>query len=70
MGKISNKASLVLEYTWIIIAILSLAIAIQNTINQNWNNAKMFYIFTPIAIVMYLLRRNLRIKQQNKDENE
>ncbi len=70
MKNIQNKASLVLEYMWIIIALLSLAIAIQNSIQGNWQNAKMFYIFFPVAIIMYLFRRNLRLKKQKENQDD
>jgi len=70
MRNIQNKASLVLEYVWIIITLLSLAIAIQNSIQGNWKNAKMFYIFVPVAFGMFLFRRNIRIKQQKQDNDD
>lgn len=70
MNKIQNKASLILEYVWIIISLLSLAIAIQNTINGNWENARMFYIFVPIALGMFFFRRNLRKKKNNQNLND
>jgi len=68
--KIQNKASRILEYIWIIISLLSLAIAVQNTINGNWENARMFYIFVPIALGMFFFRRNLRKKNNNKSIND
>lgn len=70
MKKIQNKASRILEYIWIIISLLSLAIAVQNTINGNWENARMFYIFVPIALGMFFFRRNLRKKNNNKSIND
>jgi len=70
VNKIQNKASLVLEYVWIIISLLSLAIAIQNSIAGNWENARMFYIFVPIALGMFFFRRNLRKKKNNQNPND
>ena len=70
MNKIQNKASQILEYVWIIISLLSLAIAIQNSITGNWENARMFYVFVPIALGMFFFCRNLRKKNNNQNPND
>lgn len=58
-----------LEITWLIVAILTLAIGIFETWKNGFKLSYHFYIFFFISISVYFLRRSNRIKN-NRQESE
>lgn len=65
----SNIFKKILEYTWLLIAILSLGAGIHKTYKLGFGASFVFFIMTFIAVFMYMFRRNSRISQDNKDNN-
>jgi len=60
-----NKLPLALEILWIFTAILCLFAAIHQTYYEGFSKSYVFFIFSSVAFIMYLLRRQIR--KSNKD---
>jgi hypothetical protein len=63
----SNVLKKILEYTWLLIALLSLGAGIHKTYKIGFGSSYPFFIMTFIAILMYMFRRNMRIAQKQKE---
>lgn len=65
-----NKLAKSLEIVWLITAILCLITAIHQSFNEGISKSYVFFIFSFIAFVIYLLRKHIRksTKQVNSDE--
>ena len=66
MSKVLKK---ILEYTWLLIAVLSLGAGVHKTYKMGIGASYGFYIMTFISVFMYMFRRNLRISQNKKENN-
>lgn len=66
MSKLFKK---ILEYTWLLIAILSLGAGIHKTYKIGLGSSYAFFIMAFISVLMYMFRRNLRISQNKKENN-
>jgi len=52
------------EYMWLLAAVVCFITGIHQTFTQGISNSYVFFIFTALALLLYLLRRNHR---KNKD---
>ncbi|HBX49862.1 MAG: hypothetical protein A2275_03035 [Bacteroidetes bacterium RIFOXYA12_FULL_35_11] len=57
MSKLFRK---ILEYTWLVIAVLSVIAAVHKTYRQGFSESYPFYIITFIAVLMFFFRRYTR----------
>jgi hypothetical protein len=55
-----NNFGKILEYTWLVAAILSFGAAVHQTIYQGISNSWLFTIISAISIAMYFFRRKMR----------
>lgn len=55
-----NKLSRALEILWLITAILCLFAAIHQTYYEGFSKSYLFFIFTLVALGMFLLRKQIR----------
>ena len=62
-----TKLSKSLEIIWLITALLCLSTAIHQTFTEGISKSYVFFIFSLLAFVMYILRKHLR--KSNKPEN-
>lgn len=61
-----DKFARVLEILWIIISVLCLFAGIHQTYFEGFSKSYLFFIFSFIAFIMYLLRKEIR---KSKKEN-
>jgi hypothetical protein len=59
-----------LEILWFTTAILCFIAAIHQTFREGFSKSYILFIFTVLAIIMYLLRRYLRINKKSDKPNE
>jgi flagellar biogenesis protein FliO len=50
----------ILEYTWLVLAVVCLGLAIHSTVKFGFGQSYMLFILTFVAVLMYLLRRYRR----------
>ena len=62
-----NKIGIFIEYVWLTLAALSIIGGIHKTYYHGFEQSWLFFVITPIALLMFYLRRHLR-KQNNKEE--
>jgi len=62
-----SKFSKALEIIWLITSVICIITGIHQTINEGISQSYIFFIFSFVALVMYLLRRQIR--KSNKSEN-
>ncbi|OFX36145.1 MAG: hypothetical protein A2X08_03110 [Bacteroidetes bacterium GWA2_32_17] len=55
-----KKGKLILEYVWLILAIVAVIIGSYKVIYIGFNQSYIFYIIAAIACFMYMLRRAMR----------
>lgn len=65
MNKVSDTLKKILEYLWLAIAIISLAIAAFETITNSFKQALPFYAFIFIALFFFTTRRRQRLKNHS-----
>ncbi len=58
---------LILEIIWLILAIFFFTMGIYNTYLQGIGKSYMLFILFITSLLMYLLRRNRRLKQNNPE---
>ncbi|MCB2197296.1 MAG: hypothetical protein KQH79_15660 [Bacteroidetes bacterium] len=61
-----NKFARALEILWIITSVLCLIAGVHQTYNEGLSNSYLFFIFSFVAFIMYLLRKEIR---KSKKEN-
>jgi len=59
-----------LELFWLLIAVLSLALGVYETINVGISYAYIFFIFTLAASILFMLRKKQRIRMEEKSKDE
>ncbi len=57
------KPSKAREILWLAVAFMSLITAIHKTINVSFRESWYFYLFTVISLILYIIRRYLRKKE-------
>ena len=57
-----NTPSKATEYMWLAIAVISAIAAIHKTYNHGISNSLLFFGFIFIALIMFLIRKNMRLK--------
>ncbi len=57
------KQSKARELLWLAVAILSLSAGIHKTVFFSFKESWYFYIFAVISLILYKIRRNLRINE-------
>ena len=62
-----NKLSRSLEIVWLITSILCLITGVHQTIYEGFSKSYIFLIFSLVAFLMFILRRQLR--KSTKQEN-
>ena len=60
-----NKLSRTLEIIWVITSILCLSTAIHQTYYEGFSKSYIFFIFSIVAFVMFLLRKQIRKSNKN-----
>ena len=58
-----------MEILWICMTAMCLIIGVIRNIKYGFDEAQAMYIFSAVALLMYLWRRHLRIKEENDDKN-
>jgi hypothetical protein len=64
--KTSPKPSKAREILWISMTVLTLFIAVQQTIKIGISESLILWAFVIVSVIMYLLRRNLRKKEEKE----
>jgi len=59
-----------LEKFWMVIGLLSLLFGAYETVNVGINNAYIFFIFTFVSGIFYMLRKKQRMRMEGKSKNE
>ncbi len=62
-----NGAARILESLWLVLSLICLGTGVYNTLQNGFRDSVLFFIFALIALLMYLLRRNMR---KNKDTQD
>ena len=63
-----NNLARALEILWIITSVLCLFAGIHQTYHEGFSKSYLFFIFSFIAFIMYLLRKEIRkSKKENSD---
>lgn len=65
--EVKNKIGIFIEYVWLTAAALSLIGGVHKTYYHGFEQSWLFFVITPIALLMFYLRRHLR-KQNLKEE--
>jgi len=60
-----NSLPKALEIVWLITAVLCFLTAIHQTIFEGISKSYLFFIFSLVALIIYLLRRQMRKSNQN-----
>ncbi len=60
---------LILEYTWLGVAILSIGAGIHKTYRFGFQESYLFFVISFISVLMYMFRRYVRISQSKKEQN-
>jgi len=58
-----SKATGIFEVVWFVLGGLMLFIAVDVTLSKGIANSWYYFLFSLLALGMYLLRRNMRIKR-------
>ena len=61
-----TKLSRIVEIIWIITAILCLFAAVHQTYYEGFTKSYILFIFSVVAFIMYLLRKQMRKSNKNK----
>ncbi len=64
-----NKLARSLEIIWLITSVLCLFTAIHQTFYEGFSKSYIFFIFSFIAFIMYLLRKQIRKSNKTKNSN-
>ena len=64
----NSKATIFIEYLWLVIAVGSLSAGLHQWYNSSLENSLLFFAMVFIALLMYTFRRHLRRQQNNKKE--
>ena len=55
-----NKLARSFEFLWVVTSVLCLFAAIHQTYYEGFSKSYIFFIFSFVAFIMYLLRRQIR----------
>ncbi|MDX9695617.1 MAG: hypothetical protein RBT49_07475 [Bacteroidales bacterium] len=61
-----NKYFRALEILWLISSLLCIVTGIHQTINESLNKSFVFFILAILSFLMFLFRRNLRLKKSDE----
>ncbi len=61
-----NKINIILEYTWLGVAVFSVIAGVHQTYYEGTNKSWLFFVITFIAILMYWIRRTMRKNMKKK----
>jgi hypothetical protein len=56
----------ILEVAWLLIAIGGAVLGAYKFINEGWDEAIYFFVFTLVAAIFYYIRRRQRIRMQQE----
>lgn len=59
-----------LELAWLVVGLVMLATGLIICLTQQIEGSYLFFIFTPIAALMYYLRRTQRIRYHKNSTNQ
>jgi 4-hydroxybenzoate polyprenyltransferase len=59
-----------MEILWICMAAMCFIIAIIRNVRYGFDEGKAMYIFSVLAVLMYLWRRHLRKKEEERDDTK
>jgi len=62
----NKKGAIILEYVWLILAIVSIVIGTAKFYKTGFGNSYIYYIIAAVAGFMYMLRRAMRKFTENK----
>lgn len=63
-----NKSSKASEILWAVMAVVSLVAGIHKTYNHGFQKSLLFFGFVILSLIMYMLKRNMRIKNDNNPD--
>jgi len=58
----------VLELSWLVIVLLGASLGAFKLVTENLTSALWFFIFTGVATVFWLIRRNQRIRMEKREK--
>jgi len=58
-----NKYLQAIEILWLVTTVLCIATGVHQTIYESLNKSYPFFIFAVLSFLMYLFRRNTRLKK-------
>ncbi|MBL0095807.1 MAG: hypothetical protein IPP46_04460 [Bacteroidetes bacterium] len=58
----------VLELSWLVIVLLGASLGTFKLITETLTSALWFFIFTGVAMVFWLIRRNQRIRMEKREK--
>ena len=58
----------VLEFLWLVIVLLVASLGTYKLITETLTSALWFFIFTGVAMVFWLIRRNQRIRMEKREK--
>ncbi|MBK7886166.1 MAG: hypothetical protein IPN36_17585 [Bacteroidetes bacterium] len=58
----------VLELSWLVIVLLGASLGTYKLITETLTSALWFFIFTGVAMVFWLIRRNQRIRMEKREK--
>lgn len=61
-----NKLAQGLEIIWLVTSLLCLIAAVHQTYYEGFSESYLFFIFSFIAFIMYLLRKEIRKTKKDK----
>lgn len=61
-----NKLAKILEYTWLISAILAVGAGVHQTIYDGIEKSWVFFLISVISFAMFLFKRKMRKTLENK----
>jgi Ca2+/Na+ antiporter len=67
MTKNKNQISVILEYFWLIVVILSGIKGIIDTFKRGFSESYMIFIICALALFLFLIRRSLRLKSKHEN---
>jgi len=65
-----NKLSKALEIVWLITSILCFITAGHQTLNEGISKSYIFFIFSFVALIMFLLRKQMRKSNKLNNSND
>jgi hypothetical protein len=66
----NKRINRILEIVWLVLALLGLGAAIHKSVTMGVRESSLFFLITLVAAAMYMMRRNLRLRNPSEGKNE